>query len=96
MDDAAARVENKQKPNFSGDRAMIERLRAEAKAPYRGIRRFVYFGCAASGLVGGLMFLMQLVAGTQNDSVLSNLGIQGSVLAVAIALLWFDKPRTAR
>jgi hypothetical protein len=96
MDNVVVEAKEDKQSRISGDRAMIERLRAEAKAPYRGIRRFVYFGCAASALVGGLMFLMQLVAGTQNGSVLSNLGIQGSVLAVAIALLWFDKPRTSR
>ncbi|NET47275.1 MAG: DUF3493 domain-containing protein, partial [Merismopedia sp. SIO2A8] len=38
------------------------RLKAEAKAPYRGLRKFIYFTFGASGFIGALIFLAQLAS----------------------------------
>jgi hypothetical protein len=63
------------------------RLRAEAAAPYRGLRRFIYITFAASGFVGGFIFLAQLLAGRDVAEALPNLGVQVGVVALMIWLL---------
>jgi hypothetical protein len=63
------------------------RLRAEAAAPYRGLRRFIYVSFAASGFIGGFIFLAQLLAGQNVAEALPNLGIQVGVIALMIWLL---------
>ena len=40
-----------------------DRLKAEAAAPYRGLRKFIYIAFGASGFVGALVFLAQIAAG---------------------------------
>jgi hypothetical protein len=66
------------------------RLRAEAAAPYRGLRRFIYVSFAASGLIGGFIFLTQLLAGRDVAEALPNLGVQVGVVALMIWLLWLE------
>ncbi len=63
------------------------RLRAEIKAPYRGLRKFVYVTCGASGLIGLVIFLSQLLAGRNINSVLPNLALQIGVV-VLMVFLW--------
>jgi len=60
-------------------------LRAEAKAPYRGLRRFVYVSFGASGLIGAVIFVTQLAAGTARPSALPNLALQVALIA---GMLW--------
>ncbi|MFP4009645.1 MAG: DUF3493 domain-containing protein [Spirulinaceae cyanobacterium] len=62
------------------------RLRAEAKAPYRGLRKFIYMGLGASGLIGAFVFLAQLAAGQDVTSILPNLALQIGVVALMIFL----------
>jgi hypothetical protein len=67
------------------------RLRAEAKAPYRGLRKFIYLAFAASGLIGAIVFLAQLAAGNEVSTALPNLGLQIGVVALMVWLFRIDK-----
>lgn len=61
-------------------------LRAEAAAPYRGLRRFFYASCAASGAIGGFIFVIQLLAGRGVENTGLNLAVQSGVVAL---MAWF-------
>jgi len=72
------------------------RLKAEAAAPYRGLRKFIYGAIAASGLLGGFIFLTQLLAGRALETTLPNLGVQVGVVALMVLLFRLegqDKPK---
>jgi hypothetical protein len=58
------------------------RLRAEAKAPYRGLRKFIYLDFRGSGFIGALVFLAQLAAGQEVATALPNLALQIGVVAL--------------
>ena len=62
------------------------RLRAEAKAPYKGLRKFFYAAFAASGLIGAFVFLAKLAAGQDLSSNLPNLFLQIGVVALMVFL----------
>ncbi len=68
-----------------------DRLKAEAAAPYRGLRRFIYIAFGASGFVGALVFLAQIAAGKEADAPLSNLALQVGVVALMVFLFRWDK-----
>ena len=68
-------------------------LRAEAKAPYRVLRRFIYVAFGASGFIGALVFLAQLLTLQNMRSNIPNLGLQLGVLALMIWLLKVDRAR---
>lgn len=61
-------------------------LKAELKAPYRGLRKFVYFALGASGVVGATIFLAQLVAGKNVAAVLPNFALQVGAIALMVWL----------
>ena len=67
------------------------RLRAEAKAPYKGLRKVFYLVCGASGLIGAFIFLLKIAAGTAGSQSLPNLALQVGVVAIAIILWRADK-----
>ncbi|NER26345.1 MAG: DUF3493 domain-containing protein [Symploca sp. SIO1C4] len=67
------------------------RLKAEAKAPYRGLRKFIYFTFGASGFIGALIFLAQLAAGSDATTALPNLALQIGVVALMVWLFRIDK-----
>ncbi len=67
------------------------RLKAEAAAPYRGLRKFIYIAFGASGFVGALVFLAQIAAGKEADAPLSNLALQVGVVALMVFLFRWDK-----
>lgn len=69
------------------DPELYQRLKAEAAAPYRGLRKFIYFGFAASGLIGGVIFLAQILAGRDVSEALPNLAIQVGVVALMVWLI---------
>lgn len=69
------------------------RLKAEAAAPYRGLRKFVYVACGASGFIGGMIFLAQLAAGRDVASALPNFALQVGVVALMIFLFRLEKPQ---
>lgn len=62
------------------------RLKAEAVAPYRGLRKFVYVACGASGFIGAVVFLAQLLAGRDVDNALPNFALQVGVIALMVFL----------
>ena len=73
-----------------GDRRLspeqIERLRAEVKAPYKGLRKFVYFGFGVSGFIGALIFLARLMTGRDIVATLPNFALQVGVVALMVWL----------
>jgi hypothetical protein len=62
------------------------RLKAEAKAPYKGLRKFIYGAVGASGAIGAFVFLSQLLAGRQVSQSLPNFLLQIGVVALVIVL----------
>jgi hypothetical protein len=68
------------------DPELYARLKAEVEAPYRGFRKFIYIGFGASGFIGGVIFLAQLIAGQDVREVLPNLGVQVGVVALMVWL----------
>jgi ATP/ADP translocase len=73
------------------DPELYAQLKAELKAPYRGLRQFIYFGFGASGLIGAFVFLMQILAGRDVDAALPNLALQIGVVALMIWLFRLEQ-----
>jgi len=72
-----------------------EKLKAELKAPFLGVRRFVYLACGASGSVGAYIFITQLLAGKgETGTTLNNLAVQMGVIGLMILLYRIDRPKT--
>jgi hypothetical protein len=72
-----------------------EKLKAELKAPFLGVRRFVYLACGASGSVGAYIFITQLLAGRgETGTTLNNLAVQMGVIGLMILLYRIDRPKT--
>ena len=67
------------------------RLKAEAQAPYRGLRKFVYGTFGASGLIGAVIFLAQLLAGRDVDAALPNFALQVGVVTLMIFLFRWEQ-----
>lgn len=67
------------------------RLKAEAKAPYKGLRQFFYLAFAASGFVGAVVFLVQLAAGQNVASALPNFALQVGVVTLMVWLLRLEQ-----
>ena len=67
------------------------RLKAEAAAPYRGLRKFIYFTFGASGLIGAFIFLTQLLGGRDVDAALPNLALQVGVVTLMVFLFRWDR-----
>ncbi|MDX2214739.1 MAG: DUF3493 domain-containing protein [Oculatellaceae cyanobacterium bins.114] len=67
------------------------RLKSEAKAPYRGLRQFVYFAFGASGFIGAFIFFVQLLAGRDVAGVLPNFALQVGVVALMIWLFRLEQ-----
>ncbi|MGE5655784.1 MAG: DUF3493 domain-containing protein [Actinomycetota bacterium] len=72
-----------------------QRLKSELATPYRGLRQFVYVACGASGFIGAVIFLAQLVAGREVGSALPNFALQVGVVALMIWLFRLEQ-RAAR
>lgn len=69
------------------------RLRAEAKAPYKGFRQFFYLTFAASGLIGAFIFLAKLAAGQGQGNNLPNFFLQIGVVALMVFLFRWEQNR---
>lgn len=67
------------------------RLKEEAKAPYRGLRQFIYMAFAASGFIGGFIFLMQLIAGRDVEAALPNFALQAGIVALMVWLFRLEQ-----
>ncbi|HIK25405.1 MAG: DUF3493 domain-containing protein [Thermosynechococcus sp. Uc] len=68
-----------------------DRLRAEAAAPYRGLRRVFYAVFAASGLMGAFILGLKGLAGTAGDDLAQNLVLQIGVVVLMITLWRWDR-----
>lgn len=84
----------RQPQNSSLSPEKYARLKAETQAPYRGVRRFFYFGSAASGAMGAFIFLTQALAGRDVSQALPNLALQLGVIALMVWLLRIDQAKT--
>jgi hypothetical protein len=73
------------------DPKLYAQLKAEAKAPYRGLRQFVYIAFGASGLLGAFVFLTQLIAGNNVTEVLPNFALQIGVVALMVWLFRLEQ-----
>jgi hypothetical protein len=73
---------------------LYSRLKAEAKAPYRSLRRFFYLAFAGSGFIGGVVFLARLAAGRELETTIPNLAIQIGVVALMVTLYRWDKQKS--
>lgn len=73
------------------DPELYAQLRAEAKAPYRGLRQFIYIGFGASGFIGAFIFLMQLLAGREVETALPNFALQIGVVALMVWLFRLEQ-----
>jgi hypothetical protein len=69
------------------------RLKAESKAPYRGLRKFFYLAFGASGLIGAFVFLAKLAAGQDLANNLPNFALQIGVVALMVFLFQIDQPK---
>ncbi|MEB3292534.1 MAG: DUF3493 domain-containing protein [Synechococcales bacterium] len=70
------------------------RLRAEAQAPYRGMRQFIYAGSGISAAIGGMVFFFQILAGRDLESALPNFALQAGVFALMVWL--YQREQLAR
>lgn len=77
-------MNNQQKKEFN---EKYKYLKAEAEKPYKGLRKFIYFGFAASGGIGAFIFFVQIIAGKNVSENIPNLLIQMAVIALMIFLL---------
>lgn len=75
------------------DEERLARLRAEAKAPFRGLRQFFYLAFAASALFGGFIFFFKLLAGADVSSTLTNLVVQLGVFGLMMGLWQLERKR---
>ena len=73
-----------------------KRLVAEAKAPYKGLRKFVYGAFAASGAIGAFIFLTQLLAGRDVGNAFPNLLLQIGVIALMIFLFRLENQKSTK
>ena len=72
------------------DRETYDRLRREAVAPYRGLRKFVYGGLGASGAIGGFVFFFKVLAGQDLGTNVPNLALQLGVVTVMVLLFRWE------
>ncbi len=75
------------------DPAAYRRLLAEARAPYRPLRQFIYVALGASGFIGAVVFLSQILAGRGDLNTLGNLALQLGAIAGMAWLYRLDRPR---
>lgn len=79
-------------PKTPLDADKYARLRAEAKAPYRPLRKFIYLAFGISGALGAFIFIVQIAAQRDVAEALPNLGVQIVVVALmAILFRWDSK-----
>lgn len=73
---------------------LYARLKSEAAAPYRGLRKFAYLAFTASGLIGAFIFVLQLLAHKTSPEVgLPSLALQLGVVALMIFLWRWEESR---
>ncbi len=83
--------QNPRPPLSQRDPEKYARLKAEAQAPYKGLRQFFYIAFGASGFIGALVFLAQLAAGRNVAGNLPNFALQIGVVALMIWLFRLEQ-----
>ncbi len=84
----------KRKPPEGMSQERFDRLVAESKAPYKGLRKFIYVSFGASGAVGGFVFLTKILAGRDLGQSVPNLALQVGVVALMVFLFrWEDRQK---
>ena len=78
-------------PKRSLDLELRRRLLAEARTPWRGLRRALWFALVASAGLGLATMALRASAGSEVAS--GDLLIQVGALSLFGALLWFDRNR---
>jgi hypothetical protein len=78
-------------PKRSLDPELRRRLLAEARTPWRGLRRALWFALVASAGLGLATMALRASAGSEVAS--GDLLIQVGALSLFGALLWFDRNR---
>ena len=73
-----------------------KRLMAEAQAPYKGLRKFVYGAFGASGAIGAFIFLTQVLAGRDVGTALPNLLLQVGVVALMVFLFRLENRKSTK
>lgn len=81
-------------PGMSPER--YKRLMTEAKAPYRGLRKFVYGAFGASGAIGAFIFLAQVLSGREVATALPNLLLQVGVVALMVFLFRLENRQSSK
>ena len=69
------------------------KLKAEAKAPYKGLRKFLYIGFGASGFLGALTFLARIAGGKDLSTDIPSFALQVGVVALMIFLFRLDSKK---
>ncbi|MDJ0633079.1 MAG: DUF3493 domain-containing protein [Xenococcaceae cyanobacterium MO_188.B29] len=79
--------QNRSQPKKNNlDPEMYARLKAEAKAPYKGLRKFFYLAFGASGFIGAVVFLAKIIAGKEIATALPNFALQIGLIALMMFL----------
>ncbi len=86
----------KQNPQNRLHPEQYARLKAEIASPYRSVRKFIYIGVGASGLIGGFVFFFKLLAGRDIESTLPNLALQVGVVTLMVFLWRWEQGRQKR
>ncbi len=69
-------------------------LTAEAQAPFRSLRLFIYGSCVVSAGVGGLIIFLGILAGRNLETAIPNFAVNSGVVALTAWL--FIKENNAR
>ncbi len=82
----------KRKPPEGMSQERFDRLVAEANAPYKGFRKFIYASIGASGAIGGFVFFTKILAGREIATALPNFAFQIGIVALMVFLFrWEDR-----
>lgn len=82
------------KPPQGMSQERYDRLVAEAKAPYKGFRKFIYASIGASGAIGGFVFFTKILAGRDIAASLPNLALQLGIVGLMVFLWrWEERPK---
>lgn len=85
---------NKNRSSSQLDPEKYAYLKAEAEAPYKVLRKFIYFAFGASGMIGAFIFFTQLIAGRNVSDNLPNFLLQIGIVALMVFLFrWESKEK---
>jgi hypothetical protein len=90
-DSPAKKASNSAKQKLSPEK--YAKLKAEAKAPYKGLRQFFYVAFGGSGFIGAFVFLAKLAAGQDIARNLPNLALQLGLTALMIWLFRWEQTK---